>query len=199
MMRRLIVFSFFTLLPVSFFPVSIHAGTIQLPQSGQTKCYDVAGAEITCTGTGQDGEKRVGVASPDPRFTDNGNGTVTDNLTGLIWLKNADCFGKQSLQNALSSANNLASGQCDLSDGSVAGNWRLPNISELQSLVDYQNSDPAIPATHPFSTVQNYYYWSSDTDVNSIKFAWFVKMSDGSSFTYGKWNIFHVWPVRNAL
>ena len=38
---------------------------------------------------------KKGVAWPNPRFTDNGNGTVTDNLTGLIWLKNANCFGKE--------------------------------------------------------------------------------------------------------
>src|SRR3989338_10110057 len=48
------------------------AGTIQLPKTGQTKCYDTVGAEIDCKGTGQDGEIQAGVAWPDPRFTDNG-------------------------------------------------------------------------------------------------------------------------------
>ena len=42
-----------------------------------------------------------GVAWPNPRFTDNGNGTVTDNLTGLIWLKNANCFGTKKLGDGL--------------------------------------------------------------------------------------------------
>ena len=44
--------------------------------------------------TGSDGDLQKGVAWPNPRFTDNANGTVTDNLTGLIWLKNANCFGR---------------------------------------------------------------------------------------------------------
>jgi len=60
----------------------VHAGSVQLPQTGQARCYDSAG-------TGQDGDIRAGVAWPVPRFMDNGDGTVTDNLTGLIWTQNA--------------------------------------------------------------------------------------------------------------
>jgi len=48
---------------------TVLAGTIELPQTGQTKCYDTAGAVIDCAGTGQDGEIRAGVAWPEPRFT----------------------------------------------------------------------------------------------------------------------------------
>ena len=71
------------------------------------------------------------------RLIDNGNGTVTDNLTGLIWLKNANCTntvggvakanGYLSWANALTWSNNLANGNCGLSDGSsAAGNqWHL--------------------------------------------------------------------------
>ena len=61
------------------------AATVQLPRTGQKLCYDTAGAVIDCAGTGQDGEIQAGVAWPDPRFTDNGDGTVTDNVTGLMW------------------------------------------------------------------------------------------------------------------
>src|SRR3989344_8150136 len=62
------------------------AGTIQLPKTGQTKCYDSSGIEIDCKGTGQDGEIQAGVAWPDTRFIDNNDGTVTDDFTGLMWL-----------------------------------------------------------------------------------------------------------------
>jgi hypothetical protein len=62
----------------------------QVPKTGQTKCYNASGTEILCSSTGQDGELQKGVDWPSPRFTDNSNGTVTDNLTGLIWLKNAN-------------------------------------------------------------------------------------------------------------
>src|SRR5215213_1559219 len=51
-----------------------------VPQTGQLKCYGQFGEHVPCAGTGQDGELRAGAAWPDPRFTDNQNGTVTDNL-----------------------------------------------------------------------------------------------------------------------
>lgn len=77
-------------LPISFAPLTTslsQAGTVDLPQTGQKTCYDTSGNVIPCTGTGQDGEIQAGVPWPSPRFTDNGNGTVTDKLTGLMWLK----------------------------------------------------------------------------------------------------------------
>ncbi|HPR63221.1 MAG TPA: S8 family serine peptidase [Thermoanaerobaculia bacterium] len=105
-----------------------------LPQTGQTTCYNEAGAQISCTGTGQDGEFRAGIPWPDPRFTDNGDGTVTDELTGLIWLADCGCFSPSSWLDALISIAALANNQCGLSDGSQAGDWRLPNVLELESL-----------------------------------------------------------------
>ncbi len=61
-------------------PVSAAA---PVPRTGQTTSYAVR----------DDGALQKGVAWPTPRFTDNNNGTITDNLTGLIWLKNANCIG----------------------------------------------------------------------------------------------------------
>lgn len=97
-----------------------------LPRTGQKISYQ----------TGDDVTQQKGVAWPSQRFTDNLNGTVTDNLTGLIWLKNASCFEASDWPSALSSANKLASGSCGLTDSSTAGQWRLPNANELESLVD---------------------------------------------------------------
>ena len=54
-----------------------------VPKTGQTGCWDINGYAIDCAGTGQDGEYQKGV-SVSPRFTDNAEGTVKDNLTGLI-------------------------------------------------------------------------------------------------------------------
>ncbi len=120
-----------------------------VPKTGQTECYkSVSGWEACKCGdtncrSGQDGDLEKGVAWPNPRFTDNGDGTVTDRLTGLIWLKDASCSdlagtdgdGKGNWVTALSAANNLASGTCSLNDGSSAGDWRLPNVRELHSLI----------------------------------------------------------------
>ena len=181
---------------------------IQLPQTGQTKCYDTAGTEITCTGTRQDADIKAGAASPSPRFTDNNNGTVTDNLTGLVWLKDAGCFANVggiakgtdaassylTWPNALTWSNNLASGSCGLSDGSAVGDWRLPNINELESLVDAQNYYPPLPTGHPFINVQANYYWSSSSYAGSK--AWYVLMDSGHVGSGNKTYNFYVWPVR---
>ena len=82
--------------------------------------------------------------SPNPYFPDNGDGTVSDNLTGLIWLKNANCFGQKDWATAMSDADNLSNGTCGLTDGSSAGDWRLPNRVELTSLVNSEYYNPAL-------------------------------------------------------
>jgi hypothetical protein len=111
-----------------------------VPKTGQMQSY----------AAGDDGALQKGVAWPTLRFTDHNNGTVTDNLTGLIWLKNANAFGLRTWTQAMSDANGLASGAAGLSDGSMAGDWRLPNVRELQSLVDYGHVGVALPAVNPF-------------------------------------------------
>jgi len=89
--------------------------------TGQTQCWDPLGNPTACGGTGQDGEIQAGVPFPTPRFTDNSSGAVTDNLTGLIWLQNANCVGLQTWQNALHAANGSAGPSYGLLDGSMAG------------------------------------------------------------------------------
>ena len=168
-----------------------------VPKTGQTGCWDVYGNPIDCAGTGQDGDQ-MGVPWPDPRFTDNGDGTVTDNLTHLIWLRNANCFGYRTWTNALSDANTLADGYCGLTDGSLAGDWRLPNVKELQSLIDFGQYNPALPAGHPFSGVQSGYYWSSTAYVGNPGNAWLVDLGFGLVGYSGKSGAFYVWPVRGG-
>ena len=166
-------------------------------KTGQTACYDLFGNAINCAGTGQDGAIQKGV-SVSPRFTDNGNGSVKDNLTGLTWLKNANCYGQQTLANALSSANALANGACGLTDGSTAGTWRLPNIKELESLIDFGQFFPALPAGHPFTGVQIGEYWSSTSDVANAQFAFFVIVGRGFVSEGAKGDPYYVWPVRGG-
>ncbi|MBU5612947.1 Lcl C-terminal domain-containing protein [Geomonas azotofigens] len=176
-----------------------YAGIVQLPQTGQKACYDQSGTQIPCAGTKQDGELQQGLAPPTPRFTDNNDGTVTDNLTGLIWLRQANCYALQFWSDALSLAKNLHSGMCDLSDLSVAGDWRLPNILELESLVDISNINPALPTGHPFRNVQTSGYWSSTTNAFHILRARYVYMPDGAVNGSDKATATHfVWPVRGG-
>ena len=146
--------------------LGILSGVARLPVTGQTGSWDSAGSPVACGGTGQDGELQRGV-SLSPRFLDNGDGTISDDLTGLVWLQDANCFGASTWSDALASANTLADGSCSLTDGSAAGDWRLPNIRELQSLIDYNELEPAMTPGHPFVNVQsawpeaNSTYWSS--------------------------------------
>jgi hypothetical protein len=152
-----------------------------LAKTGQVTCIDSAGNPINCSGTGQDGALQKGV-SVSPRFTDNGNGTVKDNLTGLTWLKNANCFGLRSWSQALTDANGLASGACGLTDGSGAGSWRLPNARELQSLINLQITFPALTAGHPFTGVQSIYTWTSTTNVVPAQQNYGIAVHMGNGF-----------------
>jgi hypothetical protein len=170
---------------------------VALATTGQVVCTNIAGIVVDCSGTGQDAEFKTGVTIS-PRYVDNANGTVTDNLTGLIWLKNANCFGQHNWADALTVSNGLKDGDCGLTDGSVAGDWHLPNMKEMMSLVDYGQSDPALSPGHPFTGVQADNYWTSSSRVNSPTDAWNVPFIgyDVHAPT-GKLLELSVWPVRN--
>jgi hypothetical protein len=188
-----------------------------VPQTGQTDCYDIDGSIIDCAGTGQDGEYQYGTPCPEPRFTDNLDGTVTDNCTGLIWLKIADCGGTKTWADALTFANSLydgwtgdgSGGDCGLSDGSLAGDWRLPNIKELVSLIHIGYYEPAVPNTSglgkwseedPFTGVRSDFYWSSSTYAPVTTSAWHMFMYIGRA-NYGvktSYIGYYAWPVRGG-
>jgi Protein of unknown function (DUF1566) len=170
-----------------------------VPQTGQTTCWDSGGSVIACAGTGQDGDIRAGVEWPNPRFTDNMDGTITDNLTHLIWLQDANCFGTRTWAQALDDANSLNSGQCDLTDGSVEGDWRLPTVRELASLIDYEKSvGTVLPSPNPFMNFQSDLYWSSTTVALNTSGAWSVGFSDGFVLNFSKPNNNFVLPVRGG-
>jgi hypothetical protein len=149
---------------------------------------------------GDDGDLQLGVTWPDPRFTDNGDGTVTDNLTGLIWLKNANCFNALVWADALQASNDLADGQCGLVDGSTAGDWRLPNIKELLSLIDYSNAEPALPPGDLFTGVLAGLYWSSTSVTTDVVdgAAWIMQVWYGLTFPIFTDRGADVWPVRGG-
>lgn len=142
------------------------------------------------------------ITSAATRFTDNGNGTVTDSITGLIWLKDVNCatVSPKAWAAALTVVATLASPSCGLSDGSTAGQWRLPSRNELQLLIDYTTSGPALPTSHPFTGAQfgYYYYWSSTTYAADSSYAWSVGLRDGDVYWNIKTGVFYVWPVRSG-
>ena len=144
------------------------------------------GIEIACAGTGQDGEIQAGVTLPSPRFTDNADGTVTDNGTGLIWLKDGSCLPPQDVWlTAFTVVQALASGNlaCSLTDGSAAGDWRLPNVKEYMRLMDLGGMVPngVLPPGNPFINFNASNYLTSTTLANAPERMWFISMSDGQA------------------
>ena len=196
MPKTRVYFLFFLLFVLGSTGVGWAQGVINLPQTGQTKCYNASGTEIPCSGTGQDGEFQVGVDWPDPRFTVRGD-CVTDNLTGLMWAKNGNLPNTtKTWQGALDyvASINYGSGLCGRKD------WRLPNVNELESLI---NSGEANTAnwlnSQGFSSVQSMYgYWSSSTNASYADDAWIVHMWYGDVYYYGKSYGLYVWPVRSG-
>jgi len=130
------------------------------------------------------------------RWNDNNNGTITDVSTGLVWLKNANCAGMKTWADAGNWANGLASGACGLTDGSVAGNWRLPTSGEFQALTSGMD---AVLYSTPwlFSNIQDSLYWSSSS--YNTGNAYDVLMVAGSvGFANEGTNLLFVWPVRSG-
>ena len=99
------------------------------------------------------------------------NGTVT--INGQVWLKDASCFGAQPWSQAMSSCQNLKSGECGLTDSSKAGDWRLPNKDELVTAYNNKSS---------FTNVKSSDYWSSTTYAVNPNYAWHVYFYNGYVF-----------------
>jgi hypothetical protein len=98
-------------------------------------------------------------------FQKNNNGIVNDAATGLIWQQSDD--GKpRDWSDALHycSTLNLAGKQ----------DWRLPNVKELQSIVDYSRNDPAIDTSVFTQTGRNGWYWSSTTHGDNTRMASYI-------------------------
>ena len=141
-----------------------------LPRSGQELVY----------AAGDDGDLGRGLLWPTPRFEVPDDGTVHDRATGLVWMQNAECFGAIDWPSAIQAVNTLADGQCGLGDGSAPGDWRLPNLRELMSLVDFGEVQPSLSTDHPFQSVGSTFYWSSSPVANSSTLSWGVVMAGGN-------------------
>jgi formylglycine-generating enzyme required for sulfatase activity len=188
-----------------------------VPQTGQTLCYNSSGEVIPCAGTGQDGDLKMGVVWPSPRFLDNGDQTVTDKLTGLIWAKDANLMktrdpsfdadyapvfswessndGAVTWQHALNYIKKL-----NAENYQGHNDWRLPNINELKSLVNQGQSYPATWLNgQGFSNVQSGYYRSSSSYAGSTESAWVVDVYGGGLGIFNKAYNYYVWPVRGGL
>jgi len=99
---------------------------------------------------------------PEERFVDNGDGTVTDKKTNLMWIKNGwriDFFSAVNWRDA--------SEKCKSFQYGGYTDWRLPSIQEWKSLMDKNNEFPALVEPNPFENIIVHMPYWSNTDFNS--------------------------------
>ena len=188
-------------------PPCTAGGSAGLPDTGQTTCFDRVGealctdfSPVTCPYFAEDGPNRTGCPNDGNRFTDNGDGTVTDNCTGLQWQKDtADVNGNGQVQ--FSDQVLWCEALVFCSGLSFAGHtdWRLPNVRELESIVDHGRFSPAIdpvfsaPASAPL-------YWSSTSSRNHPGEAFHASFIEGNVFSFPKGEQrCHVRAVRGGV
>jgi hypothetical protein len=158
-----------------------------LPRTGERLCFDVRGEPMDCQGSGADGELQAGASWPEPRFQKLEEGFL-DGLTGLVWHEQASLGGEEvEWSEALKRVAELRqrTGQA----------WHLPNINELESLVDASRFSPALTANHPFREVQEV-YWSSTSSGFEPDWAFGLYMFKGAVGVGRKDARFAVWSVK---
>jgi hypothetical protein len=134
------------------------------------------------------GDPQKGLERPNPRFTDNGDGTVTDTKTGLMWLKDASACGRTDWESAKRYCANLTY--------AAYSDWRLPTESEFMGLGINPSGTWTKPEA-PFVNVQSKGYWSS-TESPFAPVAWCVHINNGHTSYLDKSSNHYVWPVRGG-
>jgi hypothetical protein len=176
-------------------------GITNLPKTGQTVCYNETMKVISCKNTGLDGELQQGVTWPKPRFTDNGDLTFTDNLTGLMWTRagfapGPTVCGQGNLKNWQQALDYAA---CLNANKYLGYNdWHVPNINELESLVNAGEADgKAWLYKQGFTNILSP-SWSSTTCAGIKNRAWTVGFYVGKIEMNDKAAQLYVWPVRSS-
>jgi len=166
-----------------------------LPDTGQHRCYNSSGDEITCPPPGnalaQDGSYDSTEGKTQQFFIDNGDGTVTDNNTGLIWMKaTADLNGDNIINNSDQYSWQAAKDFCENLNLAGYSDWRLPELIELTTLLDYGRYQPAI---NLIFSCEPSYYWSATPDAyNSEGYAWGVHFDYGHGYVKAKSNLSYI-------
>jgi hypothetical protein len=179
-------------------------GALHTDQDGE---FDTGGNEedvqeeatVYDTGKGEELEKEP--ATPTSRFKDNGDGTVTDPETNLMWTKNANLPGDTMLfHQALNYIEEMNRGKYP---NYGFTDWRLPGLHELRSLIDFTNytkKGHELPTRHPFENVQSLSFssWSAPRYLSAseypLVFSIYCRLVGHNVIScYG-----YVWPVRGG-
>ncbi len=118
------------------------SGPYAIVDTGQDTCYD-ASVAISCPAEdeafyGQDAQ----YAGHQPNYTDNGDGTVTDSITHMMWQQSPDTDGDGDIDTHDKFTYADASTYCENLSLAGYGDWRLPDIKQLYSLIDFRGTDP---------------------------------------------------------
>ena len=141
-----------------------HHTQSNLPDTGIELCYNDT-QEVECPTSGEPFYGQDAQYSKNPMsFTDRGDGTVTDNVTGLTWQQEDD-YVTRTWYEAIDYCERLV-----LADHT---DWRLPDEYELQGIVDYGRYNPSIDTTY-FPRTASFWYWSSSTCADDLDDAWVV-------------------------
>ncbi|WP_264520185.1 DUF1566 domain-containing protein [Flavobacterium sp. N1994] len=178
-MKRLI----FVLITAVSFSQSVTKSIALLPDTGQTASY---------TNTfGEDNDYSINT----PSYTNNGNGTITDTVTGLMWQQVDG--GEMTIENATSYCDGLVLG--GFSD------WRLPTPLEAFSLQILQNNNPAMNTTY-FTASAAEYWWTSKFQAGDNTKVWCTNAGGGignhpksETISAGGTKRFHVRAVRDMV
>ncbi len=149
-----------------------------IPQTGQIWTYH----------DGDDGYWKPGHSWP-PRFTvpEDNTHVVVDNLTGLMWTRNA---------NAGTGTWDMAVGACYFTPRFGYEDWRLPTVREMESLIDLGAYNPALSLSHPFTNMA-VHHWTSTGNINNTNQAWKISVVDGAIHSWARTNRTPAyWPVR---
>lgn len=150
-------------------------------------------------------------ATPTPRFRDNGNGTITDTMTGLIWEKKSDDGGLHDYDDMPESQYTWSRSGSTQRDGTVFAfvqtlnssnfggrrDWRLPTLEELQTIVSTGGITPGRPVVPPAfdnncipgctvtqcSCTRALNYWTNTVNPADNRQAWYVLFNTGQSGT----------------
>lgn len=171
----------FLFLTTISFAQSVTKSILLLPDTGQTTSY---------TSTfGEDLDYSINV----PSFTNNGNGTITDNVTKLMWQQTDG--GEMTIENAITYCNTLAL-------GGYSG-WRLPTPMEAMSILNLQKNNPALDVVY-FPSTGAEYWWTNTFQVGDISKVWCTNSGGGignkpkaETISAGGIKSYHVRAVRD--
>jgi Protein of unknown function (DUF1566) len=191
---------------VALFAVGIAIANLTIPLAGQGKQPPAPSSSSNgrCWANGY-------------RYVNCGNGTVTDQVTGLIWLQRADCLGAANWAAANQAVQALKHGDCGLADNSSAGQWGLPTRAEWEATILMPPAPCTFPAlTNDYGsacindgpssliTVIPDAYWTSSARYSvelpnpedRMRFAWKANLGTAGMEATSNTDNYRIWPVR---